>query len=122
MDDTDTVQTAEHGTTSEELLEITQEGLDLWESLIRSTGGAIVGEKSDYTVINWIWKDGKAKYEKPNEEYKLSVLNEHGVREELKHLPVDEARRTLGVWQAADGNEKTQTAKLKEKTNKWATQ
>ena len=51
----------------------------------------------------------------------MSVLNEHGEREELVHLPTNEARRTLGVWQAADGNEKTQTAQLRKKANDWAT-
>ena len=120
VDDTDTIQTAKHGTTTEELLEITQEELDLWECLIRSTGGAIVGEKSDYTVINWVWRDGKPQYAKMRQEHKLSVKNEHGEREELKHLPTHESRRTLGVWQAADGNEKKQTEKMREKTNKWA--
>ena len=55
------------------------------------------------------------------EHNKMSVLNEHGEREELEHLPTNEARRTLGVWQEADGNEKTQTAKPRKKANKWAT-
>ena len=97
VDDTDTIQTASPGTSSEELIQTTQEELDLWECLIRSTGGTSVGEKSDFTVINWIWRDGKPKYEKSNEENIISVLNEHGERENLKHLPTSEAHRTLGV-------------------------
>ena len=64
VDDTDTIQTAPYGTTTEELIKLTQEELNLWESLIRSTGGAIVGEKSDYTVINWEWRNGRPYYQK----------------------------------------------------------
>ena len=52
VDDTDTIQMANPGTSTEERIETTQEELDLWECLIQSTGGAIVGKKSDFTVIN----------------------------------------------------------------------
>ena len=120
VDDTDTIQTAEYGTDTVELVRLAQEELDLWETLIRSTGGAIVGEKSDYTVINWVWRNGKPYYEPKNEETIMEVRNEHGERETLAHLPTHEARRTLGVWQAADGNEKKQTEIMKEKIRTWA--
>ena len=120
VDDTDTIQTGEQGTSSEELLVEAQDELDLWENLIRATGGAIEGDKSDYTVINWSWKQGKATYEKMNEDATITVLNSDGIRERLKQLPADEARRTLGVWQAANGQETTQVEKMKEKANEWA--
>ena len=47
-------------------------------------------------------------------------LNSDGVRESLKQLSFDEARRTLGVWQAANGQEDTQVEKMKDKANEWA--
>ena len=120
VDDTDTIQTVPHRTTTEELVKLTQEELDLWETLIRSTGGAIVGEKSDYTVINWVWRNGKPYYEPIKSETVMTVRNEHGEKETLEHLPTHTARRTLGVWQAADGNERKQTEVMKEKIRTWA--
>ena len=94
--------------------------MDLWENLLRTTGGAIEGEKSDFTVINWVWKNGKAKYATKNDEHNVTCLNSDGVRESLKQLSYDEARRTLGVWQSANGQENTQVEKMKEKANDWA--
>ena len=120
VDDTDTIQTGEIGTPSEELLIEAQLEMNLWENLIRATGGAIEGDKSDYTVINWKWKHGKAKYEPMNSESEITCLNSDGQREVLKQIPADEARRTLGVWQAANGQEDTQVEKMKAKANDWA--
>ena len=49
VDDTDLIETALPGETWETLFERTQEGLKLWESLNRMTGGAI-----EPTKIHWV--------------------------------------------------------------------
>ena len=121
VDDTDTVQVMEPGTSTEELIAVAQEELNLWEKLIKATGGALEGDKSDFTIVQWIWKDGKASYmPMQGEEYNMTVVNSEGEEEDLTQLAPDEARRTLGVWQASDGNETTQTKKMKEKALDWS--
>ena len=50
----------------------------------------------------------------------MSVRSGASGREELKQLKPNEARRTLGVWQAVDGNETEQTKQMKEKAQTWA--
>ena len=62
VDDTDTVQVMEPNTSTEELLRMAQEELDLWEELIKATGGALEGDKSDFTIVQWVWNAGKASY------------------------------------------------------------
>lgn len=78
VDDTDTIQTEKHGTTSEELLVKAQEEMNLWESLISTTGGAIKGDKSDFTVINWKWSQGKTQHEQMNNESMITCLKSKG--------------------------------------------
>ena len=120
VDDADTIQSGTLGEDTEDVLAKAQAELDLWESGIRSTGGGIEGEKSDFAIINYTWNHGIWQYEKRNEANTLTVRDQEGGRNPLKQLKVNEARRTLGVWQAADGNERMQTAKMKEKANKWS--
>lgn len=47
------------------------------------------------------------------------MIGPNGKREELQKIEATEARETLGVWQAANGQEKTQVEKLKEKVQDW---
>ena len=120
VDDADTVQTGEKGDDTATLLRAAQEELDLWEELVRATGGGLEGDKSDFAVVNFKWKGGKWTYEKSSENDSLTVRNSDGTREALTQLEPHKARRTLGVWQAVDGNEKTQTEKLKKKARQWS--
>jgi hypothetical protein len=120
VDDTDTLQTGELDEDIKTVLKEAQEGLNLWEEGIRATGGELKGSKSDFAVINFIWKGGEWQYEKKNENYKLCVSSDTGEKEQLEQLNVDEARRTLGVWQAVDGNEKKQTSVMKDKAEAWS--
>ena len=120
VDDADTVQTGELGETTETVMEKAQEELNLWEELIRATGGGLEGDKSDFAVVNFQWRDGKWTYEQPSENQKLTVRNGDGEQEPLKQLGPSQARRTLGVWQAVDGNEEEQTDQMQQKAATWA--
>ena len=120
VDDADTVQTADLDTPSGMVIAEAQRELDLWEQCIRATGGGIEGDKSDFVVVNYNWEGGKWKYEKMNPHNQLSVYDGSRGRENLTQLRTDEARRTLGVWQAADGNEEEQTSRMTKKAKKWS--
>lgn len=79
-----------------------------------------MGEKSDFTIVQWDWNDSKATYvPMDDDKYKMTVANLEGVVEELTQLAPDEARQMLGVWQASDSNEDTQVDKLLEKSQEW---
>ena len=102
------------------LLHCTQEGLDLWESLLRTTGGALEPTKSDWVAIKHVWKDGKTKLSTKLEPTELTERNPAGTRQALEQKKSNEARETLGVWQVPDGNEKqAQKQKLLEKVEDW---
>ena len=120
VDDADTVQTGQKGEETPRVVDRAQAELNLWEELIRATGGGLEGDKSDFAVVNYKWKNGRWTYEKPLETTTLTVRNPDGTREPLTQLGPSEARRTLGVWQAVDGNEDTQTEKLHEKARTWS--
>ena len=120
VDDADTIQDGHGGEKTETLLRKAQAQLDLWESCIRTTGGGIEGDKTDYAIMNYTWTGGKWKYEDFNERNKMTVHNPNGEREELTQLRTSKARRTLGVWQAIDGNEREQTKQMESKSKKWS--
>lgn len=120
VDGADTIQTGELKQDTKSLLRTAQDELDLWEELIRATGGGLEGDKSNFAVVNFQWKGGKWSYEKPRPDDNLTVRNSDGSREPLTQLKPSEARRTLGVYQAVDGSEKEQTKRLKAKAKQWS--
>ena len=120
VDDADIVQTGLLFQRPEEVMRKAQTELKLWEELIKATGGALVPSKSDFSVISFGWdKEGRWKHEKQNSRRKLKVRDHQGKMEELENPPTTKARRTLGVWQAIDGNEKGQVKHLKKKAGQW---
>ena len=120
VDDADTVQTGDLGEPTFTVLAKAQEELDLWEGLIRTTGGGLEGDKSDFAIINYTWNDGIWKYEQKDNQNQMTVQGANQTREQLTQLGPSTARRTLGVWQAIDGNETEQTKQMLEKSNAWS--
>ena len=121
VDDADTIQTGEPNQDIDSLMETAQQQLTLWEQGIRATGGGIDPTKSDFAVVNFQWNDGKWTYATKNDAHTLSLNTPQEGQRNLTQMGHDEARRTLGVWQAPDGNEEKQTEKMKEKAQKWST-
>ena len=107
VDDTDQIELNEE-TEWENVLENAQGSLELWECLLRTTGGAIEPTKTDWVKVLYEWKNGEPKLQKSNPADVLRVKNPDGEIEEIKQIEPNEARRTLGVWQSANGQEKTQ--------------
>jgi hypothetical protein len=64
VDDTDLIQTGRTSqTTSEEVHQAMQNALNMWEGLIRATGGALVVKKSSWWLIDFRWNaDGSVRY------------------------------------------------------------
>ena len=120
VDDADTFQTGEHTEHIDDIVNKAQKQLTLWEQAIKATGGGIEGSKSDFAVIDFQWSDGQWKYKNINQDHTLTVPAPDGTRLQLTQTAATEARRTLGVWQAPDGNESEQTKQMKEKATTWS--
>jgi len=121
VDDTDLILTAKLSTDT--FLEVANEmqgGLDLWEGLLKVTGGAIVPFKSFWYLIDFEWKEGKWAYKSSSEApATLTVKDLNGECHTLTHLEPHEARHSLGVQSAPDGNNKEQVEYLWGLSEEW---
>ena len=122
VDDTDLVTTSKDpNATYEDVAELMQGALTAWEGGIRATGGAIEPEKSHWYLIDFVWHHGKWRYatveETPAE---ISVKDCNGKVSNLQRLSVSEAKRTLGVRIAPDGNNGAEMKFLKSRVDDWA--
>ena len=106
VDDTDQIELNDETTTWENVLANAQASLELWECLLRTTGGAIEPTKTFWVRILHVWKIGTATLQNPDQSEELWVKNSQGVLEKIKQIKPSTAKRTLGVWQAADGRSK----------------
>jgi hypothetical protein len=98
-----------------------QGAVDAWNGGVRVTGGALSPSKSFWYLIDFQWSNGEFKYASIEESpATISVVGENGVRQELERLSPKEARRTLGVYLAPDGNNEAQYQQLLQEAKKWA--
>jgi hypothetical protein len=120
VDDTDQCEMTMASKSWEEQLRDTQSSIELWESLLRTTGGAVEPSKSDWTKLKYKWDDsGRATLMQPQVTDKLYMKNPDGQVQELTQHKASDARETLGVWQTATGSEDTQIRKLQSKIASW---
>ena len=119
VDDTDSITLGRPNETWNELITRAQKGLDMWECLIRTTGGAIEPGKSFWVGIspNVDDKGRTILEESPQGQMWITSLN--GGRENLVQKDIKEANLGLGVWQAPNGQEDTQTKMMLEKIKEW---
>jgi hypothetical protein len=124
VDDTDLCITGQNPNDTEADVALRmQQALDLWEGHIRATGGAIVPEKSHWYLIDFKWQQGNWRYVTEIEvPAQLCVRDCDGNIAALERLSVSDARRTLGVKLAPDGNDQTQFHKLLDTANTWKKQ
>jgi hypothetical protein len=98
-----------------------QSMLDHWEGGIRATGGALVQTKSYWYLIAWEWvKDSWRYHSIESAPGRLMLTIDGGHRVEIDRLEVTEAKETLGLWIAADGNQTKQFEALLGKIKAWA--
>jgi hypothetical protein len=119
VDDTDQIELRDGETVWENVLANAQSSLELWECLLRTTGGAIEPTKTDWVKVLYEWKNGTPRLQKANQNDEIWAKNPEGINEKIKQIEPNEARRTLGVWQAADGQEDTQKEVLINKIKDW---
>ena len=107
VDDTDLIQTAKEGENVDQVLNKMQKALNLWEGLIKNTGGALAVDKCRWWGIDFEWNQGTWHYKTGDELYgELSAIDTNGRRDLMKQLKVHESYEPLGVFLTADGNQK----------------
>ena len=121
VDDTDLVEMARENESDEELIQRTQEGINLWNELIEVTGGALEPRKTDWCIM--AYRKDRSKWNAYTKKYVITIQDEISKeRIELKKLLPGEARRTLGIWQACDGNQSKQEEILIESIERYGRQ
>jgi len=106
----DSVDTAKH----------MQHSVTNWEGLLRTTGGALVPDKCFWYLISQQWKDGKWYYQTTQDvAAELKVVDSTAHLHTIPRLEVTEARRTLGVRLAPDGNSTAEFQYLKTTADEW---
>ena len=93
-----------------------------WGMLLIATGGSYKPDKCFHHLISFVWdRKGKwsyaANHDNPN--YTMVVPMPDGTEVEIDHLPVTQARETLGVWSSPDGNASESLVQMKEKAQEW---
>ena len=121
VDDMDYIQTAEEGEPEQKLLHKTQNGMNLWESLLQTTGGAVVVQPGKTNWVNIAFEDKKGNLclKPPQEDNNLTIHNTDGETVHIKQLHVKTAQKTLGVFQTITGNENSEVQYLLGKLQKW---
>ena len=116
VDDTDVVHCSSLTATAQEIITEMQEVVDHWEGGLRTTGGALRVDKSFWYLIHFIWENNQWKYAtKDQQPGNLDVRGVSGTREHLSRLEPSQAKETLGVFLAMDGNNKAQIKHLRAK-------
>ncbi len=97
-----------------------QQSLQLWHGLLQATGGDLVPEKCFWYLIDFKWANNRWQYVKwTANERVLSIPRSDGTKVQIPRLETGEARRTLGVRLAPDGNNDAEYAHLREEAIKW---
>jgi hypothetical protein len=108
-------------TPGEDIVDKAQEMATTWEGLLRATGGAINADKSCWYLLDYTWSGIQWNY-RPSITMPGTLQLHHATGEmrDLDRKEPWEALKTLGFYQAPDGNTKQQVAYLLEKGTTWA--
>ena len=121
VDDTDLIQTVKPGETFQDIFNNMQQAMDLWEGLIKNTGGALAVDKCRWWGVDVFWQDGKWRYKTQQElGQTLTAIDTNDERQIVEQLDASSAYETLGVWIATDGNHTKELKVLKDTACEWA--
>jgi hypothetical protein len=99
-----------------------QEAVINWGKLLIATGGALKPEKCSYYLISFKWRaDGTWLYDQ-NElhpHFTLSVPMAGGFQEEIEHLPISKAIKTLGSMTCPLGSSVSAIERMKTLGQEW---
>jgi len=120
VDDTDLIIN-DPSNDAEQVNDKMQRSLSTWHGILRATGGELVPEKCFWYLIDFKWANKEWKYKRSNElKGHLSITQSRTGTIIIPRLEPDEARRTLGVRIAPDGNNLAEAHHLHGVANEWA--
>lgn len=121
VDDTDLVHAPTTTTDIRVIQQEMQNMLNHWEGGLKATGGALVViDKSYWYSISFTWKKNRWHYNSIlDTPHDLSVKDHNGNISKLERLEVSQAKETLGLWIAMDGNQDRQKMELIKKIDTW---
>jgi hypothetical protein len=99
-----------------------QESVMNWGKLLIASGGLYKPPKCFYHLISFnLKRDGKWYYEENHTrpQFKMVVPLPDGSTAVINHLPITEAKETLGVISSPDGNSKGAILAMQEKAQEW---
>ena len=131
VDDSDVIQTAATPDTSSwEIADQAQIGLNRFVGGVRATGGDPQPKKCWWYLIEFLWKDGLWSYveDAPQEGddsddedvMQMNVTDTSGNVQQIERLNPSVAKKTLGVWLAPDGNNRKAVSELRRISEEWA--
>jgi hypothetical protein len=122
VDDTDLLVTdAERLRSAEMVAQAMQQALLQWEGALRASGGALEPLKSHWYLIDFEEVSGEWRYRQLGDtKFDLEMRGPSGRIAPLEQVPVFEARRTLGVFLAPNGDSDKQYQVLMAKAQQWA--
>jgi len=119
VDDTDLCVHGPH-ITRNNARESMQKSVDEWQGLLRATGGALVPAKCFWYLIDFQWSNSKWVYQSATQfPGEVNIYDDSLHRVPIPRLEPFEARRTLGVRLAPDGNWDTEVEYLKSIAVDW---
>ena len=99
-----------------------QEAVISWGNLLNATGGALKPAKCSFYLISFQWKANGTWLFEQNElkaDFALGVPMADGSLEEIEHLPVTKAIKTLGSMTCPAGNSLAAIEKMKTQGQEW---
>jgi hypothetical protein len=122
VDDSDVIHSSAVSSDTSDLVDKMQDVVDTWEGSLRASGGTLIPTKSYWFLIQFVFECSRWRYARLEEcPGSLSIRDIDGFnRVELERLDIHEARETLGVFIAMDGNQRAQTQALLKLANLWA--
>ena len=123
VDNTNLVQTVRsQDETINDVMSKMQKSMDMWEGLIKATGGALLAEKCCWWAIDFKWhSNGSWAYASIDDAPgPLEAMDYDGTRKLVQRLEVTEAFETLGVFIVPDGGQAAAFRSLMDKAMAWA--
>ncbi len=120
VDDTDLFIMNECVKSGYDVWEESQGALTAWGKLLISTGGMLKPEKCFCYMVDYDWgEDGSWSYVDVTKEEPLLVPQADNASTPIAQLPVNESKKTLGVWTNPAGDCAQQLTVLTEKMEEW---
>ena len=99
-----------------------QESINSWGELLIASGGKLNPDKCFAYLISYLWNArGKWRYasNEGKNEYGFSVPLPDGTSVPIRHLSVDQAEETLGVFSCPSGKQSELIKKMQTKADEW---